>query len=83
MTTDANTLRDIQDIEDMLIRCGASFDSKGHTVTLTDPHRFYNHAVSLIQSAIDQAHQEGYKKGYADKGVQELVAHENDKGNQV
>jgi len=31
----------------------------------------------------DMAEREAYKKGYADKGIEELMKHENDKGNQI
>lgn len=36
-----------------------------------------------LTNQLEKARQEGYKKGYADAGIAELMKHENDKGNQI
>jgi len=38
---------------------------------------------ALISDTVAKAEREAYKKGYADKGIEELMKHENDKGNQI
>lgn len=39
--------------------------------------------MALISDTVAKAEREAYKKGYADKGIEELMKHENDKGNQI
>ena len=42
-----------------------------------------NKICDIISQAYTKGREEGYKKGYTDKGIEELLKHENDKGNQI